>query len=78
MAKTDEFDEEDGDFGFSFSSAEDVGNPYKEALEKVLKLFIPLLKNLAKEPQKETIVWPNRTKKIEEVMKKLDAITKDL
>jgi hypothetical protein len=74
----DEFDEESDDFGFSFSSAEDVENPHKEALEKVLKLFRPLLKNLAKEPQKDTIVWPNRAKKVEEVMKKLDAITKDL
>jgi hypothetical protein len=75
---TDEFDDEGDDFGFSFSSAEDVVNPHKEALEKVLKLFRPLLKNLAKEPQKDTIVWPNRAKKVEEVLKKLDEITKDL
>ncbi len=40
-------------------------------------MIIPLLNNLAKDPDKEYIHWPNRTKKIEEFRKKIDKLIEE-
>jgi hypothetical protein len=40
-------------------------------LEAVGKMFLPLLENLMKDPDKEMIKWPNRKPVIEKQIKKL-------
>ena len=38
----------------------------QERLDKLYNAIVPLLNNLKKNPEKEYILWPNRTEKIEE------------
>ena len=47
---------------------------YKEKLETMYKLIIPLVINLSKDPQKEYILWPGRDKKLAEFKNKLDSL----
>ena len=47
---------------------------YKERLEKMYNMILPLIVNLSKDPQKEYILWPNRDKKLAEFKLKLDAL----
>jgi hypothetical protein len=35
-------------------------------------MIMPLLNNLLKSPEKDTIVWPNREKQINAFIKKMD------
>jgi len=39
-------------------------------------MFQPLLNNLALNPEKDYILWPNRLEKIEEFRDKIDAVYK--
>ena len=48
----------------------------KEKLSAVEKLIIPLLVNLMKNPEKDTIKWPNRAPLIEKQIEKILAITR--
>lgn len=60
------------DFGFTFSDTSEIK---AEAVDKVTGLrnmIMPLLNNLKKNPEKDTIVWPDREKKINEFIKKMD------
>lgn len=43
----------------------------QERLDKLYNAIVPLLTNLKKNPEKEYILWPNRTAKIEEFEQKL-------
>jgi hypothetical protein len=83
-----DFDEGD-DFGFSFANEEEVVTEnthynslseevedLKNRLHAVQKIFLPLLENLAKDPDKPMIKWPNRKEVIEKQIKKLNQITK--
>lgn len=68
--------DEDDDFGFTFTDSQEIQTKVAAATEDKLaglrKLIMPLLKNLMKNPEKDTIVWPNRKQKIEEFIKKMD------
>lgn len=70
-------DEED-DFGFSLVSGDDIKSTDLETtqskLEQMRKLIMPLLKNLAKNDDKEYIHWPNRSKKITDVINKINKL----
>lgn len=68
MAKTDD----DNDFGFSFSHTEDIKTEANDKVEGLRKMIMPLLNNLMKNPEKDTIVWPDREKKIQAFIKKMD------
>ena len=46
---------------------------YKQQMLDMRNLILPLLKNLAKDPDKD-IHWPNRDAKLQEFTDKLDAI----
>lgn len=46
-------------------------NDLHSRLNKLYASIIPLLENLKKNPEKEYILWPDRTKKIEEFQSKL-------
>lgn len=81
--------EEDAyDFGFSFSDEEEIVSTnteyaslneqvddLKQRLQALNKIFMPLLENLAKDPDKPMIKWPNRKEIIEKQMKRLKQIT---
>lgn len=71
---------EDQDFGFTFvdgdsltdvSEAEDLKNRIKE----LRKMFLPLLQNLNKNPEKDMIKWPNRKELLDKQIKKLLELT---
>jgi hypothetical protein len=68
LAKIDE----DNDFGFSFSHTEDIKTEANDKVEGLRKMIMPLLNNLMKNPEKDTIVWPDREKKIKAFIKKMD------
>lgn len=63
---------EDDDFGFSFIDQEEFKSIDKAALIKAK--IMPLLNNLMKNPEKDTIVWPDRVKRIQKFIKELDEI----
>jgi len=76
------------DFGFTFANEDDIVttnqefsslsdqvNDLKMRLQAVNKIFMPLLENLAKDPDKPMIKWPNRAEMIEKQIKKLKQIT---
>lgn len=77
------------DFGFTFAHEEEIIETNKdysslqeqvEDLKKRLiavnKIFMPLLENLAKDPDKPMIKWPNRKEMIDKQIKKLNTLTK--
>lgn len=81
-------DDDAYDFGFSFSDEEEIVSTnteyaslneqvddLKQRLQALNKIFMPLLENLAKDPDKPMIKWPNRKEIIEKQMKKLKQIT---
>ena len=61
------------------ASASSSSAEKKELEEKVNKLYnaiLPLLTNLKKNPEKEYILWPNRTEKIEQFEEHISKIIK--
>lgn len=47
---------------------------YKDKLEALYKLIMPLLLNLAKDSEKEYILWPDRSKKMKSFIEKVNSI----
>ena len=81
-------DDDAYDFGFSFSDEEEIVTTNTEyaslneqvddlklRLQALNKIFMPLLENLAKDPDKPMIKWPNRKEIIEKQIKRLKQIT---
>jgi hypothetical protein len=79
---------EKDDFGFTFTDEWDITTSTKEytsladevndlrnRLIAVQKIFLPLLKNLSKEPEKEMIKWPNRKEILDKQIEKLMVLT---
>ena len=63
------------DFGFSLISEEELNAGVQDVTDKLhglRKMVMPLLNNLMKNPDKEYIYWPDRVKKIEAFIKKMD------
>lgn len=56
---------------------ETIEQTYKGKMEQLYKAVMPLLKNLAKDGDKEYIFWPDRQKKMQEFIKKVDSIVFD-
>lgn len=54
-----------------------VSKTYEEKLNTLYKMVIPLLNNLAKDAEKDYIYWPNRQKKMQEFIKKVEALVND-
>ena len=80
---------EDNDFGFTFSNEDEIitsnveyaslqeqVDDLKQRLQALNKIFLPLLENLAKDPDKPMIKWPNRKDIIDKQIAKLKSITK--
>ena len=77
------------DFGFSFTDDKEVKNlknkkvnleegnqDLQSRLDLMKAAIMPLLNNLKQNPDKPNIVWPNRVKKIDEFIRKLEDIYK--
>jgi hypothetical protein len=68
--------DDDFDFGFTFTHTEEIQAQSKalatDKAEGLRKMIMPLLNNLMKNPDKDTIVWPNRDKTIKQFIKKMD------
>jgi hypothetical protein len=70
---------------FEFDAAEKV-NPqevndavqeaYKKQMQNLEKMILPILKNLMKNPENETIKWPNRAEAIKTQITKITSITR--
>jgi hypothetical protein len=50
---------------------------YKEKLEALYKLIMPLLMNLQKDSDKEYIYWPDRTKKMTTFIARVNKLVND-
>jgi len=64
------------DFGFTSTTLDEivapiVTNKANDTVDKLLNAIMPLLDNLAKNPEKDMIHWPNRKEKIEAFRKNL-------
>lgn len=67
---------EDDDFGFTFADSNEIKakvETTENKLEGLRNMIMPLLNNLMKDPEKDTILWPDREKKIKAFIKKMDA-----
>lgn len=53
---------------------EAVSRSYEEKLNTLYKMIMPLLKNLAKDPEREYIHWPDRHKKMTDFIIKVDTL----
>ena len=80
---------ENDDFGFTFAEEKEVvitSTQHLRLLDKVEELerrlyminsiFMPLLKNLAKEPDKPMIKWPGRKEILDKKMLELEELTR--
>ena len=50
---------------------------YKDRMEALYKLIMPLLLNLQKDPDKEYILWPDRSKKMTTFIDKVNKIVEN-
>ena len=67
--------DESDDFGFTFADSNEIRQQVTSTEDKLAGLqamIMPLLNNLMKNPEKDTILWPNRDKKIKEFIKKMN------
>lgn len=75
-----QFDEDDFGFEFTEDPSDRVEHLTKEInsaqgkAQMMYDAIMPLLSNLKKDPLKPNIYWPDREKKIDNFIKKLDSI----
>lgn len=70
----------DDDFGFTIVDQTELTSGHDALtlqLQQLYNAVIPLLKNLKANSDKDTIVWPNRSVKIDEFKTKIDKIVGD-
>ena len=66
---------EDFDFGFTTMAEEDIKAEGNDKARAMYDAIMPLLTNLKKDADKNPIInWPNRGKKIDEFITKLNKI----
>lgn len=56
---------------------EEVARSYEEKLNTLYKMIMPLLKNLAKDSDKDYIYWPQRQEKMQQFIKQIEALVND-
>jgi hypothetical protein len=70
-----DLDLEDFDFGFTTSSEEEIKQEGNDKARAMYDAIMPLLKNLQKDADKNPIInWPNRGKKIDQFITKMNKI----
>ena len=70
----------ENDFGFTIVDESEITFGQDELTSQLQQLYnaiLPLLKNLKANPEKDMIVWPNRSAKIDEFKAKIDTIVGD-
>jgi hypothetical protein len=67
----------DFDFGFTFVDSEEIQTQAQDKVQGLRDMIMPLLNNLMKNPDKDTIVWPNREKTIKAFIQKMDDYISD-
>lgn len=75
--KVKKMNKEDDDFGFTFSDSIDnlaANEDLNNRLEDLRNFTIKFLEKMKSNPEKDTIYWPNRVKKIEEMINKVNEI----
>ena len=66
---------DDFDFGFTTASEDDFKQEGNDKAQAMYNAIMPLLKNLQKDADKNPIInWPNRAKKIDEFITRLNKI----
>jgi hypothetical protein len=60
------------DFGFTFANEEEITKPVYSSLNEQV---MPLLENLARDPDKTMIKWPNRKQVIDKQISRLKSLT---
>jgi hypothetical protein len=83
MADKNKYLDLDGgdDFGFTFDNETDLSpitdevEDLKQRLQAVRKIYLPLLENLAKNPDQPIIKWPNRGEVLKKQIAKLKSLT---
>lgn len=55
----------------------DTVDTYEEKLDALYRMVMPLLKNLAKDSDKDYIFWPDRHKKMHDFINKVESIVND-
>lgn len=70
----------ENDFGFTFVDESEISksadlDELKIRLTKLRKMFLPLLENLNKNPDKDMIKWPNRKELLDKQIKLLKELT---
>jgi hypothetical protein len=74
-----EIDEEDKDFGFTFTSEGDIAQDAVDIrLAMIMNLILPFLEKLKSNPEKDTIKWPGeqRVSQIEKFIAELQRLAK--
>jgi aspartate-semialdehyde dehydrogenase len=56
------------------SQTAETAQQLQDQMQELYNSILPLLKNLKANPEKEYILWPNRTAKIDAFKKKIDSI----
>lgn len=56
------------------AALQEAAKTYEDKLNTLYKMVIPLLKNLAKDSDKDYIYWPDRQKKMTDFIKKIDQL----
>jgi len=56
------------------SELQEQVDDWKSRTETLYRMVIPLLKNLATNPEKDYIYWPDRVEKIQQFKEKLDEV----
>jgi hypothetical protein len=72
--------DESNDFGFSFMDDSEIPNEndildLQNRLKELRKMFLPLLQNLSKNPDKDMIKWPNRKELLDKQILRLNQLT---
>jgi hypothetical protein len=63
---------DEDDFGFTFADTAEIQTQAQDKVHGLRDMIMPLLNNLMKNPEKDTIVWPGREKKIKDFIKKME------
>jgi ribosome recycling factor len=56
------------------AALQEAAKTYEDKLNTLYKMVLPLLKNLAKDSDKDYIYWPDRQKKMTDFIKKIDQL----
>ena len=67
--------DDDFDFGFTSIAEDEINKPEEDRARAMYDAIMPLLRNLARDADKNAYIhWPDRSKKIDQFITKLNVI----